>query len=140
GFFAAYGVFLVIVLAANAIRITVLPAFAHARAARRLGGEAAAYTITLASLALPLLAVVVLAAEPIADLLTGGRGGPALATATDALPWMVLAATLQLFAGLAASVLAALDDYVTAAAGFVLGSVVGLAVILLRVDTDGVIV
>ena len=80
-----------------------------------------------------------LAGHQIADVLTGGHGGVARETATEALPWMLLAATFQLFAGLAASALAALDDYVTPAAGFVLGSVAGLALILLRVDADGVV-
>ena len=47
-----------------------------------------------------------------------GRGCPAHPRRTS-LPWMLLAAVLQLFAGLAASTLAALDDYVTSAAGFV---------------------
>ena len=140
GFFAAYGAFIVVVLAANAIRVTVLPSFARARRAGRLGGEVAAFFLTLASVAVPLLLIGVIAADEIADLLTGGRGGVARATAAEALPWMLLAAVLQLFAGLAASALAALDDYVTSAAGFVLGSVAGLALILLRVDADGVIV
>jgi hypothetical protein len=139
GFFAAYGVFVVVVLAANAIRVTVLPAFARARRDGRLGQDVAAYALTLASLSLPLLLVGVLAAGPIADVLTGGRGGVARDTAADALPWMLLAATFQLFAGLAASALAALDDYLTAAAGFVLGSVAGLILILVRVHPDGVV-
>ena len=139
GFFAAYGAFIVVVLAANAIRVTVLPSFARARRDGRLGGEVAAFSLTLASLAAPLLLLGVIAADVIADLLTGGHGGVARETAAEALPWMLLAATLQLFAGLAASALAALDDYVTSAVGFVLGSVAGLALILLRVDADGVI-
>lgn len=139
GFFAAYGAFVVVVLAANAIRVTVLPSFARARRDGRLGGEVAAYAVALALLAVPLLVLGVLAAQQIADLLTGGHGGVARHTAEEALPWMLLAATLQLFAGLAASALAALDDYVTSAAGFVLGSVAGLALILFRVDEDGVV-
>ena len=139
GFFAAYGAFVVVVLAANAIRVTVLPSFARARRDGRLGGEVAAFAGTLASLSVPLLILGVLAAGQIADLLTGGHGGVARHTAEEALPWMLLAATFQLFAGLAASALAALDDYVTPAAGFVLGSVAGLALILLRVDADGVV-
>lgn len=139
GFFAAYGVFVVVVLAANAIRVTVLPTFARARQDERLGGEVTAFALTLGTLAVPLLAVGVVAADPIAGLLTGGNTGLARATAADALPWMLLAATFQLYAGLAASALAALDDYATAAAGFVLGSVAGLAYILVRVNADGVV-
>lgn len=138
GFFAAYGVFVVVVLAANAIRVTVLPSFARARRERRLGGEASAFAASLTALVVPLLVVTVVASRPIADVLTGDRSMLARDTAADALPWMMLAAVLQLYAGLAASALAALDDYATAAAGFVLGSVAGLAFILLRVDADGV--
>ena len=51
---------------------------------------------------------------------------------------MVLAGIGQLYAGLAASALAALDDYVTSAIGFIVASALGLAVILLRVDADGI--
>ena len=138
GFFAAYGVFAVIVLAAAAIRLTVLPSFARARLDRQLGAEVARFAVSLSLLALPLLVVGVVFARPIADVLTGH--GPELArtTAAEALPWMLLAATLHLFAGLAASALAALDDYVTAAGGYALGSISGLVVILWRVGPDGV--
>jgi hypothetical protein len=138
GFFAAYGVFVVVVLAANAIRVTVLPAFARAREDGRLGGELAAFSASLTVLLAPILVVSFVLAIPIADLLTGDRGALARDTAADALPWMILAATCQVYAGLAASALAAFDDYLTAAAGFVLGSVAGLLCILLRVDADGV--
>lgn len=138
GFFAAYGVFIVVVLAATAIRVAVLPPLARAREERRLGAEVAAYAVTLAALAVPLLAIALLAADPVAWLLTGN--GPALArhTAAHALPWMMIGAVLQLYAGLAASSLAALDDYATSAAGFVLGSVGGLTIILVRVHHDGI--
>ena len=139
GFFAAYGVFIVIVLAANAIRVTVLPSFSRARSSGRLGGEVAAFALTLATLAIPLLVVGVVASDRLSGLLTGGESALARETAAEALPWMLLAATLQLFAGLAASALAALDDYVTPALGFMLGSVAGLALILVRVDADGVV-
>jgi O-antigen/teichoic acid export membrane protein len=138
GFFAAYGVFVVVVLAATAIRVAVLPAFAHARVEGRLGGDVAAYGLSVAVVAGPMLVAGLVAADPIAGLLTGGESDVARETAAAALPWMMLAATGALYAGLAASALAALDDYVVAAAGYVLGSVAGLAFILLRVDDDGV--
>lgn len=138
GFFSAYVVFIAVMLAANAIRVTVLPSFARAREDGRLGGEFAAFALVLAALALPVFVVCAVAAGPIAGALTGDASGLARQTAADALPWMTAAAVLQLFAGLAASALAALDDYVTAAAGFALGSIAGLALIVLRVDPDGV--
>jgi O-antigen/teichoic acid export membrane protein len=138
GFFAAYGAFIVVVLAANAIRVTVLPSFARARQDQRLSGEVAAYALTLASLAVPLLLVGIVVARQLADLLTGGNGGVALDTSAEALPWMLLAGTLQLCAGRAARARAARDDYVTPAVGFMLGSVAGLVFILARVDADGI--
>ena len=51
---------------------------------------------------------------------------------------MVLAAVAQLYAGLAASALAALDDYLTAAITYIVASAVGLAYILVRIDADGI--
>ena len=56
GFLAAYGVFVVIVIAAQAIRLTVLPQLARARLERRLAGELAGFAIALGVFALPLLA------------------------------------------------------------------------------------
>ena len=43
GFFAAYGVFIVLALAATAVRVTVLPSLARAREAGRLSSETASY-------------------------------------------------------------------------------------------------
>jgi hypothetical protein len=138
GFFAAYGVFVVVVLAATAIRIAVLPPLARARGERRLGAEVAAYAVTVATLAAPLVVVALVAAHPLAWLLTGGGAARARDTAAAALPWMIGAAVLQLYAGIAASSLAALDDYVTAAAGYTVGSIAGLAYIVWRIHPDGI--
>jgi hypothetical protein len=138
GFFASYGVFIVVVLAATAIRLAVLPPLARARAGQRLGSEVAAYALTLGLLAAPLLAAALLAADPLAWVLTGNGPAAARDVAAETLPWMMLAAVLQLYAGLAASALAALDDYVVASAGYALGSVAGLAYIFARVHTDGI--
>jgi hypothetical protein len=139
GFFAAYSVFVVVLLAANAIRVVVLPSLARAREERRLGAEVAAYALTLATFALPVLVVGVAAARQLSWLLTGNGVDAARESATGVLPWMLAAAVLQLFAGLAASTLAALDDYATSAAGFVLGSVAGLVFILAEVHSHGIV-
>jgi O-antigen/teichoic acid export membrane protein len=138
GFFAAYAVYIVVLLAANAIRVAVMPPLARARGERRLGSELAAYALTLAVMGLPLLVLALAAGGPCAWLLTGNGPAAARQTAADALGWMIAASILQLYAGLAASTLAALDDYVVAACGYALGSVVGLAYILLRVDSAGI--
>jgi hypothetical protein len=139
GFFAAYGVFIVIVLASQAIRISVLPDLARARDENRLAGEIAGFAIAIALVALPLVLLAEFESQAIAGLLTGDGSEIAQGAAAEALRWMVPAAALHLFVGLAASGLAALDDYVTAAAGYALGSAAGLTLILVRVEPDGII-
>src|SRR3954464_2421634 len=56
GFFAAYAVYLALVLVATALRVVVLPGFVRARRDGRLGGEV---TTWLAALSLPLVPVLV---------------------------------------------------------------------------------
>jgi O-antigen/teichoic acid export membrane protein len=139
GFNATYGVFIVVSFAAAAIRVAVMPALARARQEHRLGSEAVAYGLTMTCLSLPLLFLALTAAGPVAWLLTGAGPSAARNAAAEALPWMVVAAVLQLFAGLAASSLASLDNYTVAAAGYALGSAIGLGYILLRMHPDGII-
>ena len=138
GFFAAYGVFVVLVLAASTIRLVVLAPLARARAERRLGAETAGWALSLGVIALPLVLTCVIMATPLAALLTGFGPAEARRSATDALPWLLVAAAAQLAAGLASSALAALDDYVTSATAYIVGSVAGLAYILVRLDADGI--
>lgn len=138
GFFAAYGVFIVLALAANAIRLVVLPPLARARAEERLGQETAAWAVALAVLSVPFLVAGLLFADPLSDLLTGFGPTSAREAAADTLPLVVVAGLGQLFAGLAASALAALDDYLTSAIGFIAASVLGLGYIMLRLDADGI--
>ena len=139
GFFAAYGVFIVIALAAQSIRIAVLPALARARDERRLAGNIAGFATALVVVAVPLVLVVELAADPIAGLLTGDGSDVAQEACANGLRWMVPAAVAHLFAGLAASSLAALDDYATAALGYAAGSAAGLVLILTLVDSEGIV-
>jgi hypothetical protein len=138
GFFAAYGVFIVVVLASQAIRLAVLPPLALARQRGRLTGELAGFGIALAVAALPFLVVGEAAAEPVADLLTGSGSATAQDVCAEALRWLVPAGIAYLFAGLAASGLAAHDDYATAALGYALGGTAALIEILTRVDADGI--
>jgi len=139
GFFAAYGVFIVIALAAQSIRIAVLPALARARDERRLAGNIAGFATALVVVAVPLVLVVELAADQIAGLLTGDGSDIAQEACANGLRWMVPAAVAHLFAGLAASSLAALDDYATAALGYAAGSAAGLVLILTLVDAEGLV-
>lgn len=138
GFFAAYGVFLVLAIAATAGRVVFLPPLARARREGRLVGETLGFGIALAIVALPLLAIAVVGADGFASVLTGFDEGVAQETAATSLPWLIVAALAQLYAGLAASALASLDDYRTAAIGYAAGSVLGLAFILWRISDDGI--
>jgi len=139
GFFAAYGVFVVIVLAAQAIRVAVLPELARARQTDRLASEVTGYAVALIGLSIPVALLAEFASMPIADVLTGGGSTAAQDAAAETLRWVVPAALIQLFAGLAASALAALDDYATAAAGYATGSAFGIALIAERAGTNGFI-
>jgi outer membrane protein OmpA-like peptidoglycan-associated protein len=75
----------------------------------------------------PFLLVTVIAARPMAEVLTGLGPTGAVDAAAAALPWMVVAGLAQFTAGLLASTLAALDDYVvhaTETVNFRVGSAV----------------
>lgn len=133
GFFAAYAVFLVLSLVASGLRIVVLPALARAE---DLAAETGAWAAALAVVGIPLVVASVLGGDPAARLL--GLDARAADAAADALPWMAAAGVAQLYAGLAASALAARDDYMTAAAGYALGAAAGLALIVWRLE-DGIV-
>ncbi|HEX4746575.1 MAG TPA: hypothetical protein VFU99_06790 [Gaiellaceae bacterium] len=138
GFFAAYGVFVVLITGSQAIRVALLPSLARARAEGRLAGIAAGFASALALVGATLVVVTGLAEEPLAELLTGGGSDVATAACAEALRWIVPAAVAHLFIGLTASTLAALDDYATPAVGYAVGSAAGVAVILARVDSAGI--
>jgi len=140
GFFAAFGVFLVLVLAASAVRVAVLPSLARSRNDETFGSVLASYAVAVSVVAVPALALGLLANDWVAGQLTGGLPANARETAADALIFLVPAAVAHLFAALAASALAAHDSYGTAAVGYALGSVLGLALILWRVGEDGIVV
>src|SRR3954464_12065393 len=120
GFFAAYGVYLALILVASSLRVIVLPRFAAARAADRLPPE---LTTWMAALAAPLVALTVLAVgfpDMLASALTSSPA--ARAGAPRLLRWFLFSAVAQFWGGRAAGALAALDDYAWAAYGFAAGS------------------
>jgi len=139
GFFAAYGVFLVLVLAAGAVRVAVLPRLARARMEGRFGALFAAYALAIWIVAAPILVLALFASHWSASQLAAGLPSTAQQVAAEALVFLVPAAVAHLFAALAASALAAHDSYATAAAGYALGSILGLALILGRIDEDGIV-
>jgi hypothetical protein len=92
-----------------------------------LGRETGSWSLALAIPLVPLCAAAIAAPHWAAGLLTSSP--PAQTSAAELLPWLALAATAQVYAGIGASALAALDDYGTAAVGYALGAVAGLTVI-----------
>jgi len=139
GFLAAYAVYTLLVLAAQAFRLVVVPDLTRAAAEGRLGGEARAYAISFLALAVPVCVVVALLSRPLGELVTGSLPESSAHVAGRALVILVPAAFGQLLAALAASVLAALDSYATAAVGFGTSGLVGLAVFAALADSVGIV-
>ena len=67
GFFAAYGVFVVLSIVAGSVRVIAQPSLARARAEGALGHEASAWGAALAVATLPLVLASLLFAGPIGD-------------------------------------------------------------------------
>src|SRR5204863_23126 len=95
------------------------------------------WTLALGAVALPRVAVAIAVPGAMAALLTGDAA--ARHAAADLLPWFVAGAALQIYAGLLASALAALDDYTVAAGAFAAGAIANLVVIVALLD-HGVVV
>lgn len=139
GFLSAYAVYLVLLLAAQAFRMVVVPDLTRAAAEGRLGGELRAHALSLLLLAVPLCVLVGALSHPLGDLLTGSLPARSADIASRALVVLVPAAFVQLLAALAASGLAALDSYATAAGGFALGGIVSLAVFAALANAHGIV-
>src|SRR4029077_4791233 len=139
GFLAAYGVYLVLVFAAQAFRVVVVPDLTRAAAEGRLAGESRAYALAFLSLAVPVSVLVAVFSGPLGDLITGNLPARSPHIAGRALAVLVPAAFGQLLAALAASALAAIDSYGTAAAGYALGGISGLVVFAALADRYGIV-
>ena len=137
GFMAAYGVYLVLVLGAQAFRMVVVPDLTRAEEEGRLSEEFRAYTLAFLALAVPATLVAILFADTWGELITGRLPEESAVVAADALPWLIPAAFAQLLASLAASALAARDSYLPAAAGFAIGGVGGVVFFVLAADEHG---
>jgi O-antigen/teichoic acid export membrane protein len=139
GFLAAYGVYLVLVLGAQAFRMVVVPDLTRAEAEGRLSEEFRAYAIAFLAVAIPATVVAALFADFWGELVTGRLPEESAAVAADALPWLIGAAFAQLLASLAASALAARDSYLPAAAAFAIGGIGGVAFFVLAADSHGLV-
>jgi len=139
GFLAAYAVYSLLVLAAQAFRMVVVPDLTRAAADGRLGGESRAYGIAFLALAVPTSVLVAVLAGPLGELVTGNLPQSSANVAGRALEILVPAAFVQLLAALAASVLAAVDSYGTAALGFGVSGLIGLAVFGALASSVGIV-
>jgi len=139
GFMAAYGVYLVLVLGAQAFRMVVVPDLTRAAAERRLGTEFTEYALAFLILGIPVSALVIAFPEFFGSLITGRLPHSSAVLAGRALEWIVPAAFAQLLAALAASALAARDEYAVAAAGFALGGIGGLVLFVVLADAHGLV-
>ena len=139
GFLSAYAVYVVLVFAAQAFRMVVVPDLTRAAAQGRLGGECRSYAVAYLALAVPVSVLVAVLSSRIGDVLTGSLPPRASHVAARALVVLVPAAFVQLLAALAAGALAALDSYGTAAAGFALGGVAGLVVFAALAGSYGIV-
>jgi peptidoglycan biosynthesis protein MviN/MurJ (putative lipid II flippase) len=139
GFLAAYGVYLVLVFGAQAFRMVVVPDLTRAHAQGQLGTEFGTYVVAFLGLAVPVSAVVIAFPNFFGELITGRLPHSSAILAGRALEWIVPAAFAQLLASLAASALAARDEYAVAAAGFALGGIAGLVVFVSLASTHGLV-
>ena len=139
GFMAAYGVYLVLVLGAQAFRMVVVPDLTRADAEGRLGAEFRAYAIAFLAVAVPATVLTAAFSHFWGELITGRLPEVSAQVAADALPWLVPAAFAQLIASLTASALAAKDSYIPAALGFALGGISGVVFFVLAADSHGLV-
>lgn len=134
GFFAAYGVYVTLTLAAQALRLTAVPELT------RTGGEAAgSYAAAVLVVGLPAALAAAVLAKPIGHAITGDLPDTSAEVAADALPWLVAAAVGQVLAAVAAAALAVEDRFVASAVGFSAGGLAGLLVFVLLADEHGVV-
>ena len=139
GFLAAYGVYLVIVLAAQAFRLVLVPDLTRAAAEDRLTVEFFAYVVAFLVMAIPACLLTVVLAPALGELLTGNLPQESASAAADALVWVVPAAFVQLLAAVAASALAAAQSYTVAAVGYAIGALATLAIFIPFADSHGLV-
>ncbi len=139
GFLAAYGVYLVLVLAAQSFRLVVVPDLTRAVAEGELGRETRGYLIAFVVLATAVSTLVVVFSHALGEAITGSLPPVSAHVAGRALAFLVPAAFAQLLAAIAVSALAARDEYLVAAIAYAAGGVSGLVLFVLLADAHGTI-
>ncbi len=139
GFLAAYSVYFVIVLTAQASRLVIVPDLTRAALEGRLTAEFFSFAVALLTVAIPATVLTVVLAGPIGEVLTGRLPETSASIASRAIVWLVPAALAQMLAALASSALAAGDSYVVAAVGYALGAIAGVVVFVALADAHGMI-
>ena len=139
GFLAAYGVYLVIVLAAQAFRLVIVPDLTRAARDGRLKAEFVSYASAFLAVGVPVSVLTIAFHHLLGEALTGRLPESSASIAGRALVFLVPAAFAQMLAALSASALAAVDSYVVAAAGYALGGACGLVVFVALADSHGLI-
>jgi len=129
----------VIVLAAQAFRIVIVPDLTRAAAEGNLEAEFRSWAAAFLVLAVPVCVLVVLLAHPIGDVLTGKLPADAASIAARAIVWVVPAGFAQLLAALSASALASRDSYLVAAGGYAAGAVANLVLFVSLAPSHGLI-
>lgn len=137
GFLAAYGVYLLFMLAAQGVRIVLVPELTRAVRDGKLAEESVAYAVSLLAFALPAFVLVALLRHPIAEAVTGSLPEQSADVAARALPWLIAAAAAQLLAAVLASALAASDSYGVAAVAYATGSLAGVGLFAVLADGHG---
>jgi len=139
GFLAAYGVYLVLSLAAQAFRLVLVPDLTRAAAEERLTAEFFSYVAAFLVMAAPACVLTLVLADTLGEVLTGNLPEESAKAAADALVWVVPAAFLQLLAAVAASALAAAHSYTVAAFGYAVGALTTLAIFIPLADSRGLV-
>jgi hypothetical protein len=137
GFLAAYGVYLVLALAAQSFRLVVVPTLTRSSVEGTLAGETRAWAVAFLVLSVPVSVLAIALRHPIGDALT--NNAVSAHEASRAIAFLVPAAFVQLLAALLASSLAAIDEYTVAALAWGLGSPLGLVVFAALSGTYGLI-
>jgi hypothetical protein len=139
GFLAAYGVYLVIVFAAQAFRLVIVPDLTRAAGEDRLTAEFVSYAAAFLVIGVPVSVLTFFLSDQIGSALTGRLPGEAASVASEAIVFLMPAAFGQVLAALAASALAARDSYIVAAVGYAVGATINLVVFVLLADAHGLI-